>query len=130
MTSSVLIYMEVEENPNCPYSVTQVYKAVEMPRALRAVRLYDDDPAGEEWEITGWSSSGGGSAVPALCARIDDSGSGDGYLVWGGDWGIRVRRPGSGRWDIDNETQRGDSHFVLSDAEDVLFTGGLSIPLP
>lgn len=129
MAMSMLLYVEVEENPNCPYSVTQMYKAVEMPSVLRAVRLYDDDPAGEEWEVTGWSSDGDGSPVPALGVRIDDSGSGDGYLVYGGDWGIRVRRPGTGSWDVADPDQRGDSHFVLSDAEDLLYAGGISIPL-
>jgi hypothetical protein len=101
-----------------------------MPRPLRAVRLYDDDPAGEEWEITGWSSHRGGTPVPALCARIEDSGSGDGYLVYGGDWGIRVRRPGSGPWNAEDEEQRGDSHYILSDEEDVIFGGGIRLHLP
>lgn len=121
------MYVAVDESPNCEYSVNLVYKAVDAIRLVRAVRLYDDDPAGEEWEVTGWSSAGGGAPVPARCVLIDDSGSGNGYLVWGGDWGIRLRRPGSGPWDMAAADQRGDSHFVLSDAEDVLFAHQTSL---
>ncbi|MCX6023746.1 MAG: hypothetical protein NTZ05_18845, partial [Chloroflexi bacterium] len=116
-----LLYVEVEENPNSEVSLNLVYKALEPPGILRAVRLYDDTPNGEEWEVTGWSSDGGGTPIPAQGTLIADSGAGDGYLVWGGDWGIRVRRPGSGAWSIAAADQRGDSHFVLSDSEDLIY---------
>jgi hypothetical protein len=67
----------------------------------------------------------GGGFVEARAVKIADSGAGFAYLIYGGDGGIRLRPAehdlSTGHpWSLDDPLQWGESHMVLSDAEDVI----------
>ena len=46
------------------------------------------------------------------------------HLVYGGDWGVRMKPDGSDEeWDIDSPHQWGEPYLMLTDADDVLLDG-------
>jgi len=47
-------------------------------------------PDGEEHQVVGWCSLFGGSPCPVRVARVRAPSGEMGFLVWGGDWGVRV----------------------------------------
>jgi hypothetical protein len=118
------IHIEVEANASCPMSANMVYANVTPPRRIERLRIYDGDPGGSVFAVTGWSSAGDGSAVPAYFARVEDSGAGAAFVVYGGDWGLRLRPMDStAKWDVADPEQWGESHLLLADEEDLLLDG-------
>ena len=111
--------ISVEASENCPMSAHQVFKNLSEPVRLSMLRLYEGGPEPALYHVTGWSSSG--SPCDAFAVRVEDSGSGSAFLVYGGDWGIRLRPAGSGGgWDLTDPSQWGETHLILADAEDLI----------
>jgi hypothetical protein len=60
---------------------------------------WKDMPSGSEqlqdefiWaDIWGWSSRESGSAVPAYAQRVIDPEGDEGIIIYGGDWGVKIR---------------------------------------
>ena len=114
------VYLEVEENDNCEYMPLQVYEARADPVPVHQVRLSEPDRPHGIYEVTGWSSEGDGSPVPAMYAPVSDSGQAEAHLIYGGDWGVRLRPADSGEeWDLASANQWGTPYLMLTDAEDV-----------
>ena len=114
------IYIEVEENPNSEYMPLMVYEAHSEPEPVRLIRLDEPGRSGI-FEVVGWSSSGGGSPVPASQVPVSDSGQALVHLIFGGDWGIRLRPDGSGAsWSLDAPDQFGEPYIMLTGAGDVI----------
>jgi hypothetical protein len=112
--------IEVEPNDNTPMMASQVYKNIGVPFPVARVRIYEGEPDGHLCEVTGWSSAAGGSPVDAYAVQIEDSSEGSAYLVYGGDWGIRLRPAETqGDWSIDSAEQWGETHLVLASIEDI-----------
>jgi hypothetical protein len=125
---TVFTRIEVEPNDNCPMSANLAFKNLADPFIVRRVRVYDGQPGGAMYEVTGWSSDGGGTVVDAWAAQVEDSGAGAAYLVYGGDWGIRLRPSGAdGGWDLTDPAQWGETHLVLADKDDLI--GGETVNL-
>jgi hypothetical protein len=100
---------------------TQVYKNVGQPFRVSMVRIYEGEPGGKLCAVTGWSSAEGGSPVDAYAVKIDDSSEGSAYLVYGGDWGVRLRPADADEpWSIDSPSQWGETHLVLSEEDDIV----------
>lgn len=113
-------HVDVESNDNTPMMAQQVYKNLGMPFRVGQVRVYEGDPEGKLHDVTGWSSAGGGSPVPAYAVRVEDSSEGAAFLVYGGDWGLRLRPAGSGdAWSLESSDQFGETHLVLASEEDL-----------
>jgi hypothetical protein len=113
-------HIEVEANENTPMMAQQVYKNLGLPFRVRQVLIYEGEPEGTLHDIAGWSSAGGGSPVGAYAVHIEDSSAGDAYLIYGGDWGVRLRPAGSDQpWSIDDAEQFGETHLVLASDEDL-----------
>ena len=113
-------HVQVEPNDNCEMSTFLVYKNVTEPVAISGVRLYEGAPEPTLYAITGWSSDGGGTATPAYSVQVEDSGSGVVWLVYGGDWGIRLRPADSMEdWGLGRPGQWGETHLVLAEREDI-----------
>jgi hypothetical protein len=118
--STAYTHVEVEPNDNTPMMAQQVYKNLSLPFRVSQVRIYEGEPEGTLHDIVGWSSVDGGSATDAFAVQIDDSSEGTAYLVYGGDWGVRLRPAGSdGDWRIDDASQFGETHLVLAAREDL-----------
>ena len=44
------------------------------------------------------------------------------YVIYGGDWGVRLRPTESLEdWSIEDTDQYGETHLVLSDEDDIMF---------
>jgi hypothetical protein len=115
-------HVEVEPNPNTPMQATQVYKDIGARHPVAALRLFEGSPEGRLFDVTGWSSEDGGSPVEAYAVQVEDSSAGSAWLVYGGDWGIRLRPTESLEdWSIDDPDQYGETHLVLSDEDDIMF---------
>ena len=119
--SSTYTHVEVEPNDNTPMMAMQVYKNIGQPFRVAKVRLFEGEPEGKLCAVSGWSSAGEGSAVDAYAVRIEDSSEGSAYLVYGGDWGIRLRDAGDVEpWSIEAASQWGETHLVLASIEDIV----------
>jgi hypothetical protein len=114
--------VEVEPNPNTPMQAAQVYKDIGARHPVAAVRLFEGEPEGRLFDVTGWASEAGGTPVEAFAVQVEDSSAGAAWLVYGGDWGIRLRPTESFEdWSIDDPDQHGETHLVLSDEDDIMF---------
>ena len=113
-------HIEVEANENSPISANMVYQNLADPFPVSRVRIFDGAPEGTVHFVTGWSSAGGGTPVPAFAAQVEDSGAGAAFVVYGGDWGVRLRPESSVEWSLTDPDQWGETHLVLADAEDLI----------
>ena len=119
MTES--IYLEVEENGNCEYMPLQVYEAQLAPVPIFKVRIEEPGRPHGAYLVTGWSSEGDGSPCQAMYAPVSDSGQAVVHLIYGGDWGIRLKPADSEEdWDIGSPSQFGEPYVMLIDEGDIL----------
>ena len=115
------IYLEVEENENCEYMPLQLYEAKAAPVAISRVRLFEPGRPHGTYLVTGWSSAGGGTPCPASYVPVSDSGQAVVHLVYGGDWGVRLKPADSSEeWDLSGSDQFGEPYLMLTDVNDVL----------
>jgi hypothetical protein len=113
-------HVEVEPNDNTPMMAQQVYKNVGVPFPVSHVRIYEGEPDGQLCAITGWSSAESGPEAPAYAVLIDDSSEGRAILVYGGDWGVRLRPAESETpWSLEDANQWGETHLVLASEDDL-----------
>jgi hypothetical protein len=114
--------VEVDSNENCEASVFARFKDTGQPRQVHQVRLYDHDPAGAWYWVTGWSDNAETPVCPAYAQLVEDSGSGLAYLVYGGIYGLRfkpvaVEEP----WSLESAHQWGETHLSLSSERDLRY---------
>jgi hypothetical protein len=117
-------HVEVDANPNCPMSANMVYRNIGEPRGVTMVRIFEGEPEGKLFHVAGWSSENDGTPCPVLAVNVEDSSQGSAYLIYGGDWGIRLRFAESDGWSMDDPDQWGETHLVLADLEDIVFADG------
>ncbi len=114
--------VEVDSNENCEASVFARFKDAGQPRQVHQVRLYDRNPAGAWYWVTGWSDHAETPVCPAYAQLVEDSGSGLAYLVYGGIYGLRfkpvaVEEP----WSLESAHQWGETHLSLSSEQDLRY---------
>jgi hypothetical protein len=92
--------LRVYSNPNCVDLEPTELREVSPPVELGRIRVrWKDMPPGSEvlteeliWaDIWGWSSRDDGSVTPAYAQRVIDPEGDEGIVVYGGDWGVKVR---------------------------------------
>lgn len=114
------IFLEVEDNPNSEYMPLMVYEAHAAPILIERIRLDEPDRMGI-FEVIGWSSDGGGTAVPAAYVPVSDSGQARVHLIFGADWGIRLRPDGSAEeWALNAPDQFGEPYMMLISEGDLI----------
>ena len=114
--------VEVESNENCEASFFARFKEVEARSTGRQVRLYDRNPAGEWYWVTGWSDNEETPACPAYAQLVEDSGSGLAHLVYGGLYGLRfkpinIEEP----WSLESPHQWGEAYLSLASDRDLRY---------
>lgn len=117
------IYLEVEDNANCEYMPLMLYEA--HAEAVPVTRIVIDEPGRPPgiYEVTGWSSEGDGSPCPAMYAPVSDSGQAQVHLVFGGDWGIRMKPAESKvEWSIEDPEQFGEPYVMLMDESAIILS--------
>ncbi len=113
-------HVDVESNDNTPMMAQQVYKNIGVPFPVSHVRIYEGEPEGRLCAITGWTSADDGPETLAYAVKIEDSSEGIAYLVFGGDWGVRLRPAESDApWSLDDMDQWGETHLVIADEVDL-----------
>lgn len=117
-----MIFVDVEAGENCPYPLQQVFSALEVSRPVSQVRLYEDDQHGALYDVVGWANNG---PCPAQGAKVEDSGQGHAYLIYGGEEGLRFRPSGSAEpWNLAAADQRGEASLLLADDADIVWGMG------
>ena len=62
----------------------------------------------------------GGAPTVAYAVQVEDSSEGAAYVVYGADWGIRLKPSGSdAEWSIDDAGQFGETHLVLASLDEL-----------
>ena len=92
----------------------RVFHDVEPARAVTHVSLERTPGAPAWYAVTGWNA--GGVPTPALAQKVDDSGDGVAYLLYGGDQGLRFRSAENRAvWSLQDAAQWGESFLIISD---------------
>jgi hypothetical protein len=114
------VIVEVESNENCESSVFPRFKEIGPARPINQVKLYDRNPAGEWYWVTGWSDNEEAPASPAYAQLVEDSGAGLTHLIYGELYGLRFRpihidEP----WNLDSPHQWGETYLSLASDRDL-----------
>jgi len=112
--------IRISDNPNCVWTGEMVFSALDAPRPIRGLRA----AVGKEDEICDVVGvEPGGRWTEAFVQKVADSGEGTAWLIYGGEWGIRLR-PGSRgaeAWSFKNPAQWGEPYKVYGSIDDVVF---------
>ena len=115
------ISLEVEDNDNCPALPLMTYQALDQPTRATQVRIAGPHGPEELHWVTGWQSDDDGSPCPAHYVPVSDSGTGRAYLLYGGDWGIRMKPVSKDQeWSIESSAQFGEPWLLLSEESDIV----------
>ncbi len=110
----------IDENENCAEGGSWRFNPLEPPRPVACVRLYDTAPAGEWFDVVGWTGEPDRPICEATVCKIDDSGSGVAYLITGGECGVRLKPAGDpSAWSVENSRQRGAPYLIVPSINDI-----------
>ena len=114
------IYLSVEESPNSEPLEPRVFQERTAPRVVTEVLR---TRGGQEVWCPVVAMEAGGKTGPALARKVDDSGDGTCYLVYGGHWGLRLKDPAcQDAWSFADPHQWGETFLLLSaDGADLKF---------
>jgi hypothetical protein len=114
--------VEVESNENSESSFFARFKEAGPARPVTQVRLYERNPSGEWYWVTGWSDNSAMPACPAYAQLVEDSGSGLAHLVYGGIYGLRLKPITKEEpWNLESPHQWGETHLSLSSNRDLRY---------
>jgi hypothetical protein len=114
--------VEVESNENCDASFFARFKEAGPARPVVLVRLFEHNPAGEWYWVTGWSDNAETPTCQAYAQLVEDSGSGLAHLVYGGIYGLRfkpitIEEP----WSLASLHQWGEAYLSLASERDLRY---------
>jgi hypothetical protein len=117
------VYLEVEENPNSPTSVSMRFKELGPSMIVKQVRVEDQLAKEQLCWVTGWCDDPEHPICPAYVQKVEESGMGRAHLVYGGNWGIRLKPVQlEEKWDLNSTRQWGEPFLLLGDAGGVVLT--------
>ena len=117
--------VEVESNLNCEQSVCARFKEAGPIRQAIQVKTFERRSEGEWCWVTGWTDDPERPCCPAQAQRVEDSGSGLAYLIFGGIGGIRLKPVKlSEDWNLDSPNQWGEPYLLLADTKDIRYEMG------
>jgi hypothetical protein len=105
------MFLRFEENANCGFVDDRVWKEEGVPRQVdKILRVRSGQ---DVWcPITGLNDKG--QPVPAQAVKVEDSGEGTCWLVYGGLWGVRLKDPDNLKtWSLDDTAQWGEGFLLL-----------------
>lgn len=112
--------VEVESSENCEGSVFARFKELGPARPVLQVKLYDRNPAGEWYWITGWGDNIETPACQAYAQLVEDSGAGLTNLVYGGLYGLRFKPIHiDAPWNLESPHQWGETYLSLANDRDL-----------
>ena len=114
--------VEVEPNPNCEQSVCARFKEAGQARRAVQINIFERKSEGEWCWVTGWTDDPGCSCCPAQAQRVEDSGAGLAYIIFGGIGGIRLKPVSLAEaWDVNSANQWGEPYLLLADPKDIQY---------
>jgi hypothetical protein len=114
--------VEVESNDNCETSFFGRFKETRPARQVIQARLYDRNPVGEWYWITGWSDNEQTPTCPAYAQLVEDSGAGLTHLVYGGLYGLRFKPIDPDEtWNLKSPHQWGEPYLSLASDRDLRY---------
>ena len=115
-----MVVIEIPPNQNCEAVDMRVFHDLEPPRPVTQVRLEHARGSPQWYEVVAWTLAG--TAEQAHAQKVDDSGEGVAFLIYGRDAGIRLRPAGSGQpWQLDHPQQMGLPFIITTDVGDLKF---------
>jgi hypothetical protein len=114
------LFVRFEENPNCGFAEDRVWKELDAPRVVTHVLRAREGK--DVWcPITGLNEKG--EFISAQGRKVEDSGEGVCWLVYGGLWGLRLRWPDKeSPWSLNDPTQWAEPFMLLpANGADVRF---------
>ena len=116
------MYLEIDENPNCADSVSMRFKELSPPRKVLQIKVEDRAPGGETCWVTGWSDDPNEPLCPAFAQKVEESGMGRAFLIYGGNCGIRLKPVRVQEdWDLDSPNQWGEPFLLLGNPRAITF---------
>lgn len=114
--------VEVDSNENCETSFFARFKEAGPARPVLQVRLFDRNPAGEWYWVTGWNDTAQTPVCQAYAQLVEDSGSGLAHLVYGGIYGLRFKPVTiEEAWTLDSSHQWGEAYLSLASDRDLRY---------
>ena len=111
-----LMILDISPNLNCPAVELRVFHELDEAQPVSQVRQ-ERVPGQPQWcDITGWTLAG--RPCQAMVQKVDDSGEGVAFLLYGGDAGLRLR-PNQAPWSLEHPQQWGEPFMILPDLSDV-----------
>ena len=110
--------IHVEENPNYAGNEQFVFNELGQSRPVRALVA---EIGGKETvcEVTGVDTDG--RWVWAYGLKIADSSEGHAFLIYGGAWGIRLKKDARRPWDLSDKEQWGEAFKIYGSEQDILY---------
>ena len=116
------MYFEVDENPNYPNSVSMRFKELGPAKVIKQLRVSDRKSDGELCWITGWCDDSNKPLCPAYAQPVEESGQGLAYLIYGGNWGIRLKPVGLNEdWNLSSPNQWGEAFLLISSPRSIVY---------
>lgn len=110
--------IDVEDNPNCAGCGVMRFQSLSAPRRVAGIVLHSEDGYARSCRVTGWGPDG---AEPARARKVADSGDGVVWLVYGGEWGIRLTGgAGDAPWHPDDPGQWGEPFITLASSGNLI----------
>lgn len=105
------MFLRFEENPNCGFMDDRVF--MERTEARPVTEVLRQRQGKEVW-CPVVSMSEGGKTGMALARKVEDSGEGMCWLVYGGLWGLRLKDPDCpDAWSLEDPHQWGEGFLLL-----------------
>ena len=116
-----MIIIEIPPNPNCDAVEMRVFHASGPAQRVTQMHL-EHEPGHPAWyDVTGWTAAG--APCLAIVQKIDDSGEGTSFLLYGGDGGLRFRPKGScSPWSFGDREQWGEPFIITNDINELIFS--------
>lgn len=115
------VYIEVEDSPNCAGREPMRYRELGAPEVVAKIRLFDRHDDGQWCLVTGVRNNPAEPWEPARVRKVEDSGVGVAYLVYGGLWGIRLCPVDRAHpWSFSDQAQWGEPYLLLTDSHDIV----------
>ena len=116
------MYLEVEDNPNCEDSVSMRFKELGPPQRIKQIKIESHGKGSDLCWVVGWSDDPDQPVGPAYAQKVEDSGMGRAFLIYGGIFGIRLRPVRIDEpWDTNSKNQWGEAFLLLGNPGAIVF---------
>ncbi len=115
------MFLRFEENPHTGFVDDRVFQERSESKTVSHVLRRHDGV--EVWcPVVGVDTQG--AFIPAQARKVEDSGEGMCYLVYGGLWGLRLKGPTTeAAWSLEHQAQWSEPFLLLpADGRDIRFT--------